>query len=111
MRLGAAGAAGAVFLGRGGSARASAFGEVPERYRDEALPEGLRAKRVLEVFLYGGLSPWETLYFVEEYGRPDDPMYPRTQFYAFSGSGPDAIETAMTTCGFPTGEPLGVDFA
>jgi hypothetical protein len=111
LKLGAAGAAGGLLFGRHRSARAAPFGDFPEAYRSLAVPEAMRAKRVLEVFLYGGLSPWETLYFVEEYGRPDDPAHPRTQFYALSGTGGDSIETAMTSCGFPDGEPLGVDFA
>jgi hypothetical protein len=46
------------------------FGAFPGGAESVTLPEGVRAKRVLEVFLYGGLSPWETLYFVRNYGAP-----------------------------------------
>ena len=54
------------------------------------LGEGVRAEQVLEVFLFGGLSPWETFYTVPEYGRPDDPDYPKEQFHLF-GASIDAI--------------------
>lgn len=54
------------------------------------LPAGLRAKRVLEVFLYGGLSPWETLYFVRNYGVNDG-----TQYYTYATRN----EQMLQTCG------------
>src|SRR5205823_14840757 len=62
------------------------FGAFPSSASAVMLPDGVRAKRVLEVFLYGGLSPWETLYFVRNYGTPTDPQYPSTQYYAFASS-------------------------
>ncbi|XXX77526.1 DUF1501 domain-containing protein [Sorangium sp. So ce134] len=68
--LGAMAAAGTLFR----SSRAgAAFGEAPEPYRQIGLPPELRAENILEVFLYGGLTTWETFYGVEAYGRPDDP--------------------------------------
>jgi hypothetical protein len=36
---------------------------------------------VLEVFLYGGISPWESFWVVPDHGRPDDPMYGQQQWY------------------------------
>lgn len=47
----------------------AAFGEFPSHAGAAMLPEGVRAKRVLEVFLYGGLSQWETLYYVRNHGH------------------------------------------
>ena len=92
----AAGAAGAAVLMGPWLRRASAaaFGEFPGGTETAQLPDGVRAKKVLEVFLYGGLSPWETLYFVRDYGKPDDPQYPSSQFYAF----PNTNASAMTAC-------------
>lgn len=70
----------------------AAFGEFPSSAGMVMLPEGLRAKRVLEVFLYGGLSPWETLYFVRNRGKS---MNPPQQYYAFES----ANAALMTPCG------------
>lgn len=55
----------------------------------------MRAKNVLEIFLYGGLSPWETLYYVPTYGQPTDPMYPNQQYYTFKS----ANDAMVATCG------------
>lgn len=89
---------------------ATPFGEFPSAVLDRALPEELRARNVLEVFLYGGLSCWETLYLVDEYGTPADPTYPNEQFYTFGGTGPDSVSAAVTSCG-DAGVPNGLDFA
>lgn len=75
-------------------ARAS-FGAFPGGSESTQLPDGVRAKRVLEVFLYGGLSPWETLYFVRNYGTPTDATYRNQQYYTFAST-----NAQMTTaCG------------
>src|SRR5215510_2371063 len=62
------------------------FGAFPSGAEAVTLPEGVRAKRVLEVFLYGGLSQWETLYFVRNYGTPTDTQYPNQQYYTYATS-------------------------
>src|SRR5688500_5205492 len=68
------GAAGAAVVMRATrTAHADTFGAFPEGKAGVQLPETVRAKKVLEIFLYGGLSPWETLYFVRDYGKPDNP--------------------------------------
>jgi len=114
LKLSAAGAAAAAVTGpfiwtrRG---RAAPFGEVPTEAADAMLPESARATNVLEIFMYGGLSAWETLYLVEEYGRPDDPNYPNQQFYTFGGTGSASISSALDQCSFPGTEPMGVSFA
>lgn len=90
--------AGAAILGPWlGRARGAAFGEFPSGTGMVQLPTAVRAKKVLEIFLYGGLSPWETLYLVRDYGRPDDPQYPNSQYHALSASTQDALaECGMT---------------
>jgi Protein of unknown function (DUF1501) len=88
------GAAGAAALLRSRRAEA-AFGTFPSGTERAQLPVGVRAKNVLEIFLYGGLSPWETLYNVPAYGQPTDPMYPNQQYYTFKSSS-DAM---VVTCG------------
>jgi len=92
----------------GGTARAAGFGEFPTAAKSLALPDDVRAKRVLEIFCYGGLSPWETLYLVRDYGKPTDPQHPNTQFHAMDHS------AAIASCGFSSteiGQLLGQDAA
>ena len=72
---------------------AATFGEFPAGTSSVQLPDGQRAKKVLEVFLYGGLSAWETLYFVRDYGTASDPVAPNSQYYALSQT------TALSRCG------------
>lgn len=74
---------------------AASFGEFPAGTDSVQLPVAQRAKNVLEVFLYGGLSPWETLYLVRDYGKPTDPEFPDSQFYAL----PNGTAAALTKCG------------
>ena len=75
--------------------RAATFGEFPSGASSVELPASARAKRILEIFLYGGLSTWETLYFVRDYGTATDPEFPNTQYYAYA----TANATALTACG------------
>lgn len=71
-------------LGFPGSVSASPWGQAPDaRAQSLLLPEGRRAERVLEVFLYGGLPQFESLYIVEDYGRPTDKEFPNQQWYLF----------------------------
>ncbi len=84
----------------------AAFGAFPTGTEQVQLPVGVRAKRVLEVFLYGGISPWETLYYVPTYGTPTDPTYPNQQYYAFKA----ANDAQLTNCGVAAmARPLGND--
>src|SRR5262245_6546367 len=69
------------------------FGVFPSGAEAVTLPPGLRAKRVLEVFLYGGLSQWETLYFVRNYGTPSDPQYANQQYYTYASRNSQMIDT------------------
>jgi len=95
--LAAAGAAGAAALVGPWvrRSRAATFGVFPAGSQSVVLPEAVRARRVLEVFLYGGLSCWETLYFVRAYGTPGDPAYPSSQYYAFAADN----AAALASCG------------
>ena len=74
------------------------FGAFPGGAESVILPDGVRAKRVLEVFLYGGLSQWETLYFVRNYGTPTDPQYANQQYYTYASSN----STMIGRCGTGT---------
>jgi hypothetical protein len=100
--LGMMAAAGVLFR----SSEARAFGQVPDAYKNIGLPMDRRVESILEVFLYGGVSTWESFYAVPEYGRPDDPNpeLQNTQLYTFYD--PAAPETslllqALQTCGGP----------
>ncbi|MFT7623495.1 MAG: hypothetical protein ACI9WU_002678 [Myxococcota bacterium] len=73
--LGGAGiAAGLGAYPRSASA-APLWGDYPSFALPAILPEGKRAKNVLDIFLYGGLCPWETFYVVPEYGVADKHMW------------------------------------
>jgi hypothetical protein len=52
-------------------AKAAPFGEVPDEYKNVMLPAQSQAKSILEVFMYGGVSPWETFYCSETFGKND----------------------------------------
>ena len=86
--------------------RADAFGAFPTSSASVALTQGQRAKNVLEVYLYGGLSAWETLYFVESMGAATG-----TMSHTFRGGGPGSFEEALSACGQSSAAPLGVPFA
>lgn len=75
---------------------ADVFGLFPSAQLGAQLPEEARVKNVLEIYLYGGLSPWETFYYVDEYGRRDNTFY-----YAFDDlpGGQDSNEAALSACG------------
>lgn len=64
---GGAAALGATMLPR--RANAAAFGETPSQHASVMLPETKRAHSILECFLYGGLTTWETFYCVPEFGQ------------------------------------------
>ena len=54
------GSAAAAGLFASGRAWGRQWGEAPEESASLLLGEGTKAKNVLEVFLYGGMSPWES---------------------------------------------------
>ncbi len=77
------------------------FGAFPSGAEAAMLPEAQRAKRVLEIFLYGGVSQWETLYFVRRFGSASDTMYAGQQYYTYATSN----ATMFNRCGAGT-DPL-----
>jgi uncharacterized protein DUF1501 len=97
--LGAAATAG-IFI-RSGTARA--FGEVPAGYENAMLPEDLRVKSILEVFLFGGVSQYESFYTVESHGQSDG-----SGWYLHLQSG--ELDTALTDCNYPANEALTEEF-
>jgi hypothetical protein len=66
------------------------------------VPPELQAQNILEIFLYGGVSQYESFYCVDEYGQTDN-----TGWYLFLKSGD--VQKAVTKCGFAG--PLLQDFA
>ena len=86
----------------GRRASAQPFGEPLESGSASALlPPGKRAEGILECFLYGGLSLWESFYGVKEYGTSNDPAkeLQNTQLYTFFNAGNQALVKALTGCG------------
>lgn len=82
---------------------AEPWGQAPDdRANSLLLPSGKKAERVLELFLYGGLSPFESFYVVEEYGRPNDPDFPNQQWYLFDSQ----HDKIFNRCGISSGELL-----
>jgi len=106
--VGSAATAGLLY---GGSAYGQVWGHAPEESASLLLGEGVKANKVLEVFLYGGLSPWESFYTVPEFGRPEDPDYANQQFYLFQSQLSDVFTGA---CGIPNDQwmqPFALDSA
>jgi hypothetical protein len=74
------------------------------------LPPGQRAERCLELFLTGGMGPFESFYVVPEYGRPDDPVFPRQQWWLFESEHERWFRDECRVPGFISLlEPYGVD--
>jgi len=87
----------------------TAWGAYPEFALPGLLPPEKQAKNVLEVFLYGGLCPWETFYIVPEYGHPDDPDFGGQQWWTFQ-EGANNVQQVYETCHGTAGSPMLTDF-
>ncbi len=105
QHLGAAGA----LLACPRLARAAPWGAYPDAVAPGALPEARLAKNVLDIFLYGGLCPWETFYVVPEYGHPNDPQYARQQWWTFQ-EGPDSVAATYAACYGAAAPPMLQEF-
>ncbi len=109
LQTGAAALAGGFALLRSGDSRATdapKWGDYPDEFKGFQLPTQLQAKRVLEVFVLGGLCPWETFY------ASDDPAYGQktgSQWWTFQ-QGADNIPTLAAQVPQCKGPAL-VDFA
>lgn len=99
VAAGAGGGAAATLLGE---KEASAFGEIPKGAEASAVPESLRAQNILEIFLYGGVSQYESFYCVDAFGQSDS-----TGWWTFFNSGD--VQKAVAKCGYAG--PLLEDFA
>ena len=76
----------------------AAFGTFPDAARSLLLPAAARVESVLEIYLYGGLSPWETLYFVERYGRDDGSFWYQYDEDVLGAGDVDSNELALAAC-------------
>ncbi|HAN31886.1 MAG TPA: hypothetical protein DCQ06_09845 [Myxococcales bacterium] len=61
--------AGATLPAEHAHASTTSWGDYPKSLSSEVLPSTLQAKNVLEFFMYGGVSPWETFYAVDDWGK------------------------------------------
>ncbi|MFT7622678.1 MAG: hypothetical protein ACI9WU_001853 [Myxococcota bacterium] len=69
-------------------------------------PEG-----VLEIYMMGGMNPWDTFYSVPDYGKPDDDVYPNQQWWTFQ-EGEESVSSVFDGCGGGSQElllPFGTD--
>ncbi len=82
------------------------WGDYPNEARSSEVPEELRAQSVLEIFLYGGISPWETFYAIDE---PDYGKAAREMWWTFQ-DGPESVEAVYRKCLGSGAPPLLKDF-
>lgn len=86
------------------------WGTYPTALAAAQVPKNLQATRVLEVFMMGGVSPWETYYAV------DNPAYGKTNewftwsFKKAAADNPITIADAFNGCGY-AGQALYQPFA
>ena len=83
-------------------AKAEPFGDVPAEYASVMLPAAVQAKSILEVFMYGGVSPWETFYASDTKGKNS-----KTWLYTFY----DKTIAAAEACGYDNSASLLTPFA
>src|SRR5262245_42008754 len=73
----------------------AAFGDAPEKHAGVMLPGEKRVTRILECFLYGGLTTWESFYCVPEFGEA-------TNTWAYAHY--DQMVDAAVGCGYDSDE-------
>lgn len=66
-------------------ANAAGWGAWPADKMDAILPEDLRATKVLEMHLNGGVSAWDTFYSVPGWGNNGDPLGDNAYLHTFEG--------------------------
>ena len=99
MLSGAAGAGALRWLGPPPRARAGntpAWGDYPADALQAAVPAERQAKTVLEVFVNGGMSPWETFYAVDQ---PEYGLDRGEQWFTFLDADPSLPGTIATCAG------------
>ncbi|MFT5430928.1 MAG: hypothetical protein ACI9OJ_001607 [Myxococcota bacterium] len=88
------------------------WGDLPDGVPSSVfLPESARPKGVLELYMLGGVSPWESFYTVPEYGNPDAVGTQQVQqWWSFQNwGGPTVPEFDKALCG--ASSPLYSPFA
>lgn len=70
------------------------FGDTPAANASSMLPVASQATNILEIFMYGGLTPWESTYCVPTYGSETA----RTWHKAY----PNDFLNAVNACGYDT---------
>ena len=112
LHLGLTGAAGLITGCRPSDLVATgAWGGTPEAALSTLVPEGRRPEGVLDLFLWGGFSPWESFYAVPENGHPDAGGPNAGEQWWLFQEGPWNIHDALDACEF-SGEllqPFGTD--
>ncbi|HIA02313.1 MAG TPA: twin-arginine translocation signal domain-containing protein [Myxococcales bacterium] len=76
------------------------------------LPQSAQAQSMLEVFLLGGLNPWDTFYVVPEHGHASQGDFARHQWWTFQNQGELTLSQAAELCGggkMPLYEPFSTD--
>ena len=83
----------------------AAWGSFPAALADLALPPERTPRRLLELYVYGGLCPWDTFHCVPERGLAD-----QRYLHAF---GDAALTARLADCGLPDqlAHPLAEDSA
>ena len=109
--LGAPAAAAAWQLGvasRAEGASGKPWGTYPSWAKLAEVPKSKRPKHVLEIFLAGGLTPWETFYAIDkpEYGLKGDPL--KDEMWWTFQSGPNAMSKWLGACGLGAADPLQI---
>jgi hypothetical protein len=82
------------------------FGDTPSANASSMLPAANQAKSILEIFMYGGVTPWESTYCIPSYGAPATPGGNGTWHQAY----PNDFLNAVNACGYDTTK-LFVPFA
>lgn len=91
---------------------AAPWGATPADSLEALLPAALRPEATLELFLWGGLSPWESFYVVPEHGDPAaGGAYAGQQWWMFQ-EGAHRLADALADCdtaGVQGLQPFGLD--
>ncbi|MFT5434772.1 MAG: hypothetical protein ACI9OJ_005486 [Myxococcota bacterium] len=68
------------------------------------LPADKQPEGLLEIFLLGGLGPWESFYVVPEFGAPSAGVE-ASQWWCFQNTGTPTLQQWLDTC-LPSQQPL-----
>ena len=89
------------------------WGATPSGQEHALLPEERRPDGILEIFLMGGLSPWETFYTLPQYGDPSSGgPFAGQQWWSFQEGVTPNVSEWLEQCdgiGRDLYEPFGLD--